>query len=582
MEHLGNILDPIHPTLPPEVWDNAGTPDPKLKEQHRKWIQHTVVSTLDSAGYKDAEAWLSLVLTGSLTTYQYSEASDCDVSLFVDAEAFPEWSRAEMIGVMVSKVDGTSLPGTPYTMQCFVVPRQVRKEDLYKPGLRSGYDLKEDEWLVPPDPHRSMDIEKQMNGAYVYALESADKMERLLRYEPDRAIDYWHQLHKARQRAQKEGRGDYSLPNIVYKFLANKGLFPKLEEATGEYIAKHSWRTVEDGIVLPDVGDEANGSTVTEIDNLSVHLEDGRALSADQVVKTAAFFDDENPSEDPESERERLERNRLRALPDVMYHVAPVGRRDSILQGGLTPEAQRINTDSDHAPGVYLWEDPETAWKYRGQGPNMYRDMDLYAVQAPRSELREDPWFTQHHQDRATDFPGAWYSENPIQADRIRPFYVSPWHPLISKTARPLDDKQVAKFVYDVLKNKLVVGEMGRQEGEKPTHHQLLKLHDLDAPNTVFGQVHHNGWVDTFLRPQITAPNRNLNPAEVDYRLKQALEHAIPGVRWTNPPFEPPHDYWDLDQPPDTHFMGERPTVSHDDLDHSTQEDDDAWDFQVA
>jgi hypothetical protein len=233
-----NILDPIHETLTPEVWDDPGAPKPKLKEQHRKWIMDTVVGVLKKNGYTHVEDWLSLVLTGSLTTYQYDKGSDVDVSLFVDADTFPEWSRAEMIGVMISNVDGTQLPGTHYPMQCFVVPPDVKREDLYKPGLRSGYDLKADEWITPPEHERSLDVKSQLPGFYAYALEQADKMEALLRYEPEKAKLLWHQIHERRRVDQKAGKGDYAQSNIVYKFLANRGLFDAISEATGEYIAK--------------------------------------------------------------------------------------------------------------------------------------------------------------------------------------------------------------------------------------------------------------------------------------------------------------------------------------------------------
>lgn len=238
MEIIGNILDPIRSGLDPSVFDNPNSEKPKLKAVHRKWIIQTIHNTLDDAGYHNVDEWLSLVLTGSLTTYQYSDQSDVDISLFVDAEVFPEWSRAEMIGVMVSHVDGTKLPGTPHVMQCFVVAKGVSKEALYRKGLRSGYDLETDKWIIPPEKDRVHDVKAEENGWYVYALECADKMERLLKYEPDKAVQYWHMIHKARQRDQKAGKGDYSVSNIVYKFLANRGLMPIISDLSGEYIAK--------------------------------------------------------------------------------------------------------------------------------------------------------------------------------------------------------------------------------------------------------------------------------------------------------------------------------------------------------
>lgn len=232
-----NILDPIHATLDVRLWDKAGTSKPVLKPSHAHWIKKNIYATLDQAGYTDVEKWLSLVLTGSLTTYQYSEDSDVDVSLFIDAKKFPEWSRAEMIALMVDQMDGTILPGTPFPMQCFVVGEGIEPHDIYKPGLRSAYSLDTNKWIVPPE-HREHNVEQEQNAWYVWALQQADRMERLLRYEPPQAIQLWHNIHKKRQIEQRAGKGDFGFYNLLYKMLAQRGLFPRLEDAGAEYIAK--------------------------------------------------------------------------------------------------------------------------------------------------------------------------------------------------------------------------------------------------------------------------------------------------------------------------------------------------------
>lgn len=231
-----NILDPIHDTLDPRVWDRAGGPTPRLKEHHKKFIERTIWDEAKKFA-PNPENWLKLVLTGSLTTYQYSDQSDVDISLFVSPNMLPEWDRGKLIGMMVSSVDGTTLPGTPYPLQAFVVGKTISPHDLYQMGLRSGFDIGTGHWLVPPDRTRTHNVEQEYNTDYVYALESADKMERLLRYDPDKAVTYWHQIHKRRQKAQTSGKGDYSQANIIYKFLANRGLFPAISQASGEYIA---------------------------------------------------------------------------------------------------------------------------------------------------------------------------------------------------------------------------------------------------------------------------------------------------------------------------------------------------------
>lgn len=237
-ERVANILDPIHDQLDPRMWDNAAAPEPKLKAEHSEFIHQKVWTTLEENGYDGMERWLSLVLTGSLTTYQYADSSDCDISLWVNVQNFPEWSRGEMIGIMVKDCDGTLVPGTPFPLQDFVVSSKLTKQDLYKPGMRSGYDMAMDQWIVPPDKSRVHDVEHEMNLAYTQGLEAADKMDRLLQFEPLQAIRYWHVIHKKRQRDMANGMGDYATSNVVYKTLANRGMFERISELTGEHIAK--------------------------------------------------------------------------------------------------------------------------------------------------------------------------------------------------------------------------------------------------------------------------------------------------------------------------------------------------------
>lgn len=232
-----NILDKVSLTLPVLIWDHPESATPKLKPQHAKWIVSQIHKVLESGGYSNPSEWLDLYLTGSLTTYQFSDSSDCDVSIFIKSDRLPGWSRAEMIALMIDHLDGTRLPGTPYEMQDFVVAPKIKPADIYRKGLRSGYDILRNIWVNPPDPELIHNVEAEENGYYVAALESADKMEHLLRYEPAKAITFWKQIHHRRMRDQTDGKGDASAANLVYKFLAQRGLFPKLEEATGTHIA---------------------------------------------------------------------------------------------------------------------------------------------------------------------------------------------------------------------------------------------------------------------------------------------------------------------------------------------------------
>jgi hypothetical protein len=238
MTRHANILDEIHSELSPLVFDNPAADRPILKPKHAHWIKKEIYATLDEGGYTNVVDWLSLVLTGSICTYQYSNESDIDVSLFIDSRIFPEWSRAELIALMVEKMDGRMLPGTQFPMQDFVVGEGIKPSDLYKPGLRSAYNIDNGKWIVPPERNRVYDIAAEEGGFYAYALQQADKMQTLLKYEPEKAVQLWHQIHKKRQRDMRAGKGDAAESNLVYKFLFKRGLIPQISEYSGEYIAK--------------------------------------------------------------------------------------------------------------------------------------------------------------------------------------------------------------------------------------------------------------------------------------------------------------------------------------------------------
>jgi PcfJ-like protein len=230
-----NILDPISDQLDPTVWDDAISPRPALKPEISDWITKFITSALARNGYTHMEDWLSLVLTGSLTTYQYSPVSDCDISLFVNAEMFPEWSRAEMIGIMMEECDGVRVPGTSHPLQCYVVPQDFTREDLYKPGLRSAYDLSDRSWVVAPEKSRSHDVVREMNEAHTIALENCDKMEKLIRYEPFKAIQFYDQVHRRRKRDMEAGMGDFAPSNISYKMMAERGLERQVQNLITQY-----------------------------------------------------------------------------------------------------------------------------------------------------------------------------------------------------------------------------------------------------------------------------------------------------------------------------------------------------------
>lgn len=235
-----NILDPIQDGLDPDVFHRAEDADPDVKASIVSFIRDTVYTILTDAGWPDPKNYLKLILTGSLTTYQWSPESDADISLWIDTERLPDWVRADLIALMIEKAEGKIVPGTTHPLQAFVVNTNKYKEysDLYKPGLRSAYDLDERRWIVLPEKNRSQNVYELWPQYIAYSQQMEDKIRVLLKYNHYALKILWDRLHHKRFRDMQKGLGDFSQSNIVYKWLNNKGLFDQISQATGEHIAK--------------------------------------------------------------------------------------------------------------------------------------------------------------------------------------------------------------------------------------------------------------------------------------------------------------------------------------------------------
>jgi hypothetical protein len=595
-----NILDSIHNELSSLVFDNPASEKPILKPAHAHWIKKEIYATLDKAGYTDVADWLSLILTGSICTYQYSNDSDIDVSLFVDSRIFPEWSRAEMIALMVDKMDGRMLPGTQFPMQDFVVGEGIKPSDLYKPGLRSGYNLDNNKWIVPPERDRAHDVQKEEGGFYAWGLQMADKMERLLKYEPEQAIAFWHSIHKKRQRDMMKGKGDFSESNIVYKFLANRGLFPQLSEASGEYIAKtaaNDW--FAPSYMIPDDAKQQihqwaqtlpwpEGSKFAPPERYHVtgiyspsgfsdpsHHEWIQSHGGLTYPVQSTGVDNFTPSKVGEGapvvlrvHHPQLEEDTERLIDEAQRRGLPVSR----FPGGYKP-----HITVGHSPTPIQADHPGLSFPV---GP--LRDLHSYYDELKRTagapikppNLRQGApsknclSCKMYHKSKGGRGKCWGYGEYDVRGDQLCDSYEKETRNLLNKftkMAAPYD-RQVAKYIYDPQANHLLLGEMGREEGEKATHNQL-RSHPVWGeglpPYTTWGTIGLNGYAEA---------NGGMNYHD-RYKTEEALRRAVPGAKFTNPA-EMLIPEWAIEDPKVT-YVGEPPAIQ------PAEEEDKRWDFQA-
>jgi hypothetical protein len=240
-----NIFDPIQDELDQRIFKGT-TPRPAVIRFIKK-LRDTVLGKY----LPDPEQYFKIFITGSLTTYQYSETSDMDISYFPDYHSLmylfqvdtPGEVRKNLIQIVIDEMDGRFVPGTQHPIQDFMVPPDVYPQDMYKPGLRSAWDIQNDMWFVAPEKDRVHDVSKELPILYQRAEDMADKMEQMLDHDPVYAKQLFKQIHRKRTLDQQRGLGDFSEGNIVYKYLLHKGLFDRLRSELGIYIA----RRIDDG-----------------------------------------------------------------------------------------------------------------------------------------------------------------------------------------------------------------------------------------------------------------------------------------------------------------------------------------------
>jgi 8-oxo-dGTP diphosphatase len=240
MRRTSNILDPIQTELDQTVFDGI-----ELRKHHADFIKHLYERALEQRLGVSGEGWVDLYFTGSLTTYQYSETSDADISVFANWDRFYQEldldsheARKELVAMSIDHIDGTFLPGTTHPLQFFVVAHPQLPDDMYAPGLRSAYSLDDMMWFVEPEPDRVHDIATELPEIFTRAQAMADKMTDALDHDPDAATQLFHDIHNKRNLDQQAGLGDFSEGNIVYKYLLHEGLFDRIRNELGVYIAK--------------------------------------------------------------------------------------------------------------------------------------------------------------------------------------------------------------------------------------------------------------------------------------------------------------------------------------------------------
>jgi len=250
-----SILNPLHNTLNPLLWD-----DRILKTDVKQYIENNFIEWLnnidDSIGIKD------MYFLGSNTGYQYSDTSDIDINVYLNA------SDDEINKLNPIRPNGNNLPNTNYPINYFLVNKEI---DLI--GKGAIYDLFNNEWVVEPskekveisllyiieiakifmegidnkfaelvrdEKEREMYIDQLNTGNYdeVEVKREIQRKDREIEADYDSLVVMLHLIHTFRNEGfddkekeeflMKNQRGNFSIQNQIYKIIEKFGYIEKL------------------------------------------------------------------------------------------------------------------------------------------------------------------------------------------------------------------------------------------------------------------------------------------------------------------------------------------------------------------
>ncbi len=224
----------LQDTLNPEIWENEQI-DEEIREDLLT-IANDYMETidLDNIDIKD------IILTGSLTNYNWSKYSDYDLHIIIDFNDVSE--NHELVERMFdySKKNWNSqhdLTIKGYDVE--IAAQDIRDlEEAMSSGRMGGiFSLMNNKWIKKPTKSDFVPDEELIRKKASAFMQEVKEIESELEKEEvdleevsDRISKVWKKI-KDRRKAGLEKEGEYSLENLIFKLLRRNGYIERIIEA---------------------------------------------------------------------------------------------------------------------------------------------------------------------------------------------------------------------------------------------------------------------------------------------------------------------------------------------------------------
>ena len=232
----------VQKELNPDIWlmdDEGYKMRPEIRDSLLKIVE-------DYEEFVDIDLDIEdIILTGSLSNFNWSEFSDVDLHILIDFEDPSESIEKKYLDsrrIIWNSLRDVNVKG--FESEIYV---QDSKEQHFASGM---YSVMYNDWVVKPeekevvlDSHKILSKSKQWMDM-IYQIE--DNMERTSPNELMQTVDDLKRRLKKYRGAGLADKGEYSYENLTFKFLRRNGYIGKLMGLKNKLIDKSL--TLEDTV----------------------------------------------------------------------------------------------------------------------------------------------------------------------------------------------------------------------------------------------------------------------------------------------------------------------------------------------
>jgi len=223
MSNFQRILDSfsLKSTLNPKVWDNPENPnDAVMKPKVRKALMRIAEKFIEFLG--DDIFVEDIVLTGSLSNFNWSEFSDFDLHVHIDLQQYEEQSELYKELFNLKK----QVFNDKHNIKIFGYDVELYAQDAEEPHISSGvYSVMDNKWINVPKK-MNLEIDKKVLEDKIQNW--VEKIDTAVENGDVKVLESLKDKLKKYRQSGLDGDGELSYENLVFKYLRRSEHIEKL------------------------------------------------------------------------------------------------------------------------------------------------------------------------------------------------------------------------------------------------------------------------------------------------------------------------------------------------------------------